>query len=311
MGVAPLPVAAAPQKPLTIADRLHAALDVWVAADVKGRDAAETARLRSEIAAFYITRNFAPLWVETGKPNAAARSVLARLAHARDDGLTIDDMPPVVFGETDGDDKRAAAELNLTDLVVAYARQASGSRIEPIRIATLIGAKPVLPDVAAILGSVGPAGANAGTVLEGFNPPQAGYRALRDKLAELRREAKPVARQPIPAGPVLKVGMSDPRVPLIRARFGLDGDADASDNELLYDTRIAAAVAEFQRANPACRRPAHPDPAHALPRFPAMSRSSSKTSSSPIWRCGAGCRAISARNASKSISPIIEVRRLS
>jgi murein L,D-transpeptidase YcbB/YkuD len=247
VGVAPPPVAAAPQKPLTIADRLHAALDVWVAADVKGRDAAETARLRSEIAAFYITRNFAPLWVETGKPNAAARSVLARLAHARDDGLTIDDMPPVVFGEADGDANLIEAELNLTDLVVAYARQASGSRIEPIRIATSIGAKPVLPDVAAILGSVGPAGANAGTVLEGFNPPQAGYRALRDKLGELRREAKSVARQPIPAGPVLKVGMSDPRVPLIRARFGLDGDADASDSELLYDTRIAAAVAQFQK----------------------------------------------------------------
>ena len=215
---------------------------------LKGRDAAEMRKLRAAIVAFYAARNYAPLWIENGKPNAAAQSVLARLAHARDDGLSVDDLPAPGFGQDDGDDKLVAAEINLTMQVVAYGRQASGSRVDPSRISKLIGAKPAVAEPAQILGSVAAAGANAGTVLEAFNPPQAGYRALRDKLAELRRETKPVAAQPIPPGPALRIGMSDPRVPLIRARFGLDAEPAEAESDLLYDTRVAAAVAEFQKA---------------------------------------------------------------
>lgn len=250
-GASGTPAAAAPAAP-SFADRLHAALDAYVAKEPKGRDAAEMHMVRDAIAAFYAARNYAPLWVENGKPNEAARSVLARLAHARDDGLSVDDLPAPVFGEGDGhesgDDKLIAADINLTVQVVAYGREASGSRIEPHRIAALIGAKPKVPEPAQILAPIAAAGANAGTMLEGFNPPQAGYRALRDKLAELRRETRPVALRAIPAGPALKVGMSDPRVPLIRARFGLDAEPTAAQGDLLYDTRVAAAVAEFQKA---------------------------------------------------------------
>jgi L,D-transpeptidase YcbB len=41
--------------------------------------------------------------------------------------------------------------------------------------------------------------------------------------------------------------MRDPRVTLIRARFGLD--AAPGPEDLVYDTRVAAAVADFQKAN--------------------------------------------------------------
>jgi murein L,D-transpeptidase YcbB/YkuD len=36
-------------------------------------------------------------------------------------------------------------------------------------------------------------------------------------------------------------------VPLIRSRFGLDGAQDAGGEELVYDSRVATAVADFQR----------------------------------------------------------------
>ena len=44
--------------------------------------------------------------------------------------------------------------------------------------------------------------------------------------------------------------MKDPRVPLIRAHFGLEPaqDAGSADN-LLYDSRVASAVADFQRSS--------------------------------------------------------------
>ena len=53
----------------------------------------------------------------------------------------------------------------------------------------------------------------------------------------------------IPGGPELKVGMRDPRVSLIRARFGLDAEPPTNSEDLVYDTRVAAAVADFQKAN--------------------------------------------------------------
>ncbi|TAL81896.1 MAG: L,D-transpeptidase [Beijerinckiaceae bacterium] len=241
---APAP-AAAPQPAPTFADLLHKALDAFAAAPLEGRDVKERRELRAAVADLYGTRQYAPLWLDDGKPNAAAKSAMARLAHAGDDGLSLDGMPAPVF--TQDADGLATAEINLTMQVVAYARQASGSRIEPLRIGRLIGAKPAIPAPSAILTSVAAAGADAGTVLEAFNPPQAGYRALRDKLAELRREM-PTARGPIPRGPTLRVGMSDPRVPLIRAKFGLDTAQESASKNLRYDTRVAAAVAHFQKA---------------------------------------------------------------
>ncbi len=252
----PAPGVAAPgvAAPLvsTFAEVLHKTLDAYGASPVKGSDAVEMRKERADIITFYAARDYAPLWVEDRKPNAAARSVMDWIAHAGDDGLSVSAMPAPVFaqGEDKSDEALATAEIYLTAQVVAYGRQASGSRVEPRRISALIGAKPEIATPAQILSSVAAAGTNAGTVLESFNPPQAGYRALRDKLAELRRETRPVAAgQPIPLGPTLRVGMSDPRVPLIRARFGLDTEPAAAPDDLLYDTRVAAAVAEFQKAS--------------------------------------------------------------
>ncbi|QXX75997.1 hypothetical protein MHY1_02831 [Methylovirgula sp. HY1] len=246
---ASVPTPAAP----TFADVLHKALDAYGARPIEGRDAAERRKLRADILAFYAARNYAPLWVEDGKPNAAAHSAMDRIAHAGDDGLSLRDMPAPVFVQAEGepsDNALATAEIDLSARIVAYGRQASGSRLDPRRISALIGAKPEVAAPAQILASVAAAGTNAGPVLEAFNPPQAGYRALREKLAELRRETPPVADgKPIPRGPTLKVGMSDPRVPLIRARFGLDTEPPVASDDLLYDTRVAGAVAEFQKAN--------------------------------------------------------------
>ncbi len=106
-----------------------------------------------------------------------------------------------------------------------------------------------MPEAADILAWISVA-ADPGAALHDYNPPQPGYAALRAKLAELRQQDAPIAKESIPSGPTLKLGMRDARVPLIRARFGLDlPSAEADADGLVYDTRVAAAVADFQRAN--------------------------------------------------------------
>ncbi|MGH6813612.1 MAG: L,D-transpeptidase family protein [Methylocella sp.] len=223
---------------------LKAALEAR--SELPGPVALPQRREHEAIGAFYALRDFAPLWFSGGSANAEVAPVIERLKHAADDGLDVKGLPLAVSPATD--EEIAAADLALSDAVVAYGRQASGSRVDPRMISRLIGVEPEVADPAVILALVATAGEDAGEELRRFNPPQKAYEALREKLLQSRRGRGVAGRDAaIPSGPVLRPGMRDPRVPLIRARLGLDDAAAAED--LVYDTRIAAAVADFQKAN--------------------------------------------------------------
>ncbi len=199
-----------------------------------------------DIAAYYAARDYAPLWVKGGKPITAVDGIKARLALAGDDGLNLAGIPQADFS---GDsDHLAAAEIAFSEEIVAYGRQASGVRIDPQDINPLIGTKPDVAAPGLILGTVAAAELDGGKMLQSFNPQQNPYLALRAKLIALRPQSRDsVASRSIPPGPSLKLGMTDPRVPLIRARFGLD--VVQGDEDLIYDPQVAAAVADFQKAN--------------------------------------------------------------
>jgi murein L,D-transpeptidase YcbB/YkuD len=238
---------AAPTKPpLTgFARAIKTVLDTWPIPEGRGRQVDELRFEHKAIADYYAGRDYAPLWVEDGKPVAAVAPIKARLALAGDDALNLAGLPQADFS---GDaDHLVAAEIAFSEEVVAYGRQASGVRIDPQDINPLIGAKPDVAAPGLILGTVAAAGLDGGHVLQSFNPQQKAYLALRAKLVALRQEDTPVSRQPIPRGQTLRLGMTDPRVPLIRARLGLD--VTQSDSDLIYDPQVAAAVADYQRSN--------------------------------------------------------------
>ncbi len=236
------------------AGTLQSALDAYVGPEpvpVGGRVSIQDlarSKDRQAVRTVYAARNFAPLWIEDGKFNAKARSVLARLDHAADDGLDL--RSSVVVVPKDGDAAALArSELTLTEAAIAYGWQASGGRIDPSRIGALIASKPDVADPARILNALMSAD-EPGEALYALNPPQRGYALLRSKLAELRQTSNATARAAIPFGPMLKLGMRDGRVPLIRARFGLDmPSADAEEGGLVYDIEVAAAIADFQKAH--------------------------------------------------------------
>jgi murein L,D-transpeptidase YcbB/YkuD len=90
--------------------------------------------------------------------------------------------------------------------------------------------------------------ADAGKALDEYSPPHEAYRKLKAKLAEMRaKSAGP--QHDIADGPLLKLNakspMQDPRVPSLRERLGVAGDALDS----AYDATLAAAVRKFQQAN--------------------------------------------------------------
>jgi L,D-transpeptidase YcbB len=215
-----------------------------------------TTKEREAIQAFSALGAFKPVWIIDGALTPAAKSVAARLAAAGEDGLTASHYPVPVLGTQGATEAQVAeADLKLSAATVLYSRDARGGRLNLSTISRLITPTLDIPAPDAVLGRIASAGANAGALLQGYNPSQPGYLALKARLASLRGHGHGPAAPSVqlPPGPVLKLGMNDPRVPALRTRFGLEGrtagtlDAGPGDPET-YDARVADAVKGFQRA---------------------------------------------------------------
>jgi murein L,D-transpeptidase YcbB/YkuD len=201
---------------------------------------------RAAIRGFYADKLFAPLWVDAEGLTPRGRAVLGRLTRADEDGLDLAAfaLPDPTFVDTHPE-RLAQVEVTVSAALVAYAMEASGSRIAPANLSRFVTASPSVVDPEKALSETASA-AEPGDALAAYNPGQKGYRQLRDELARLRGSSPIAARRP-PAGPMLRIGMEDPRVPLIRARFGL-GAQTGPNGARLYDARVATAVAAFQRS---------------------------------------------------------------
>jgi murein L,D-transpeptidase YcbB/YkuD len=195
---------------------------------------------RKPIEAFYTARNFAPLWSDNGVVNARAEAVIARLHQADADGLDPSDYPTPDFAAATTPEALADAEIRLTSSVLTYARHAQIGRVHYSRVSADITYNLVPPEPAEVLAKMAEA-KEAGEALGSYNPSHPGYQLLREKLAEARGHTGDSAPSRIAAGPVLKVGMKDDRVPLLRERLGLP----AADNTT-FDKALAEAVKKFQ-----------------------------------------------------------------
>ena len=202
-------------------------------------------RERAAVEAFYQNRQLAPLWLDKGVENARARAVIARLKGADADGLDVTDYKTPTFAGLSAD-ALAEAELKLTQTVLTYARHLQSGRFPYTRVSNNIELPQDPPDPAQILAKIAGV-ADAATALDDFSPPHEGYRKLKAMLAHMRGKA-PAAKE-IAEGQLLKLNakapMEDPRVPLLRDKLGLTGDA----SDLRYDAKFAEAVKKFQRAN--------------------------------------------------------------
>jgi L,D-transpeptidase YcbB len=196
---------------------------------------------RTAVEAFYSGRGFAPLWIDNGAGNDRAKAAIAHLAAADTDGLDPSDYPTPDFKAAMTPDGLAEAELRLTASVLTYARHAQAGRIHFSRVSADIFYTPVAPEIADVLAKMAET-KNVDEALDNYNPPQPGYKALKAKLAEIRGgvESGPVRIAP---GPMLKVGMQDERVPILRERLGLTAVADNTT----YDKALADAVKKYQR----------------------------------------------------------------
>lgn len=84
--------------------------------------------------------------------------------------------------------------------------------------------------------------------LDGQAPAHAGYRDLMKGLAAYRGIASRGGWQALPAGPALRQGMRDPRVPLLRARLAAEDPSvmPGAASDTLMDAPLAEALKTFQ-----------------------------------------------------------------
>ena len=206
---------------------------------------------RAAIEAFYSGRNYAPLWIANGAANARAKAAIAHLNGADADGMDPADYPTPAIKAGAEPAALADAELRLTLSALTYARQAQVGRVHYSRISADIAYPLVAPEPADVLAKLS-AATDVDAVLASYQPPHTAYKALRQKLAELRgNKADPNAGR-VAGGPVLELRkdkrgnailMEDARVPALRERLGLPAVA----GDTFYDKPLADAVASFQK----------------------------------------------------------------
>ena len=206
---------------------------------------------RAGIEAYYGGRNYAPLWVTNNAINERAKSAATYLAQVDTVGLDPSDYPVPNFKSGSSLDALAEDELRLTLSALTFARHAEIGRIHFTRVGSDIQYDLVPPDPASVLAKLAE-GSDAGKVLDSYNPPQPEFKALKDKLAELRKgtldanpkaEAKPDRpRVHVADGKILRPGMKDARVVSLRKRLDIAGDKENP----LYDDAVRDAVKTFQ-----------------------------------------------------------------
>lgn len=225
---------------------INAEIRALVTAEPAG-DALATGALRQ----FYDARDDAPAWVGDPKRLAALTAILAA---APLQGL---EFPVPKSLLTDGAANAAARDVALTQLALLYAAALAVGRVRPEDFESDWAMSTPTFDAAAGLNCAlkGDLAAWYATL----SPHHPDYERLVAALARYHKIAASGGWISLPRGDPLKLGMVDPRVPLLRRRLETEGDLPAppplattvapelaGDPDAVFDETVEAAVERFQ-----------------------------------------------------------------
>jgi murein L,D-transpeptidase YcbB/YkuD len=202
---------------------------------------------REGVEAYYKANGYKPLWVTENGETDRSKAAIAYLQQVETVGLDPRDYPAPDFQSGATPEDLAADELRLTNSVLTYARHAEIGRIHFSRVGADIFFNLEPPNPAEVLARLAEEQDTA-AALDSYNPPQPGFQALKAKLAEARKglTAKAEAKEPkhvrVPGGRILRPGMRDSRVTVLRQRLDIAGDKEST----VYDEDVIEAVKAFQ-----------------------------------------------------------------
>ena len=205
------------------------------------------------VAEFYLSRDFAPVWVSEAGLNDAGNELFATLADAASDGLHPDDyLHDPVFSRIGATDPAVLAELDihLTDAFLNYGGDLMNGRFRQREANATTRTFESETDLIQPLRYAADSGLIEQT-LRGLAPPHEQYHALRQALSDYRQLAAAGGWQPVPdTGSSLEQGARGSAVSALRARLTVSGDyvppADGVADDTYYDAGLADAVKAFQ-----------------------------------------------------------------
>jgi murein L,D-transpeptidase YcbB/YkuD len=196
----------------------------------------------ASLRAFYQSRDWTPAW----KDNADA--VVSVLASADQDGLPNQARHLAAIAARRSSTAaalQAEHDLLITDALLHYAAAMRGQRVTPGEIEDdwFLATPPF--DATDYLREhsrdIAPA-------LKALQPPYVAYQLLRQKLADLKAVAASGDWPKVPAGPPIKPGSVDDRIPAVRNRLAATGELAAGEPiSPVYDEALQAAVQLFQQ----------------------------------------------------------------
>lgn len=221
-----------------------------------GAAVADSAQLFPEeswaLSIFYQSRSFDMVWMDGGMPSEAATDLTRVLRAAGTHALPVEEYSDAVekistIGPHSSLPDRIDADVSLSRAALVYARHASAGRVIPRALADDITIDPETADPSATLEAI-VASIHPGATLEKLNPQTKEYAALRLRFAELRLVSEAGEPTKVPSGRVLKPGMTESRIAILRQRLVETGDlaSETSEKPLFFDEKLEHAVIAFQ-----------------------------------------------------------------
>ena len=205
---------------------------------------------REALEAYYQTFGGELLWLASSRANA----LISRLKNAEADGLDPNDYPSkqlaTISATGPSADKRGLAiiELYFSSAFLEYASDLKVGRFLPSKVDPNFFIESRTIDQQAALKDLAQTD-SIDRFFDAWQPPGQRYAALRAVLAKYRALAAKGGWNTIPLGESIKPGMSDPRIPAIRARLSLtdvaSGEVGTAEGQL-YGNALVEVVKRFQ-----------------------------------------------------------------
>ncbi len=220
--------------------------------NVHGRKAADIDKRLSQI---YTANGIQLFWIKQGRPDARGVEILEVLKEAGTQGLDpadyFTDRIEQYWNCTDRADI-VRLDILLTMGMLRYVADQREGRIQPRQLDPELFANAHSTEVDwDVFIKAALRAPNMKVFMEQQAPPFYQYRALQKQLAQYQTIAAKGGWPSIPGGKILKPGMTDPRISILRKRLSIAGfldtenPADMSSTE--YDSALVEAVKRLQK----------------------------------------------------------------
>lgn len=203
-----------------------------------------------KLQAFYFPE-YRPVWIQQSRPLSRTMQWWQILQAAETEGLEPkryhqDDIEQ--YWQADTVEQQAWLELLLTDAFLHYSKHVRNGRLKPEVVDPNWHITAPDTDTVGLLRNI-LAAEDFTNAVKALAPQHAGYRRLREALAQYRQLAGKPDWPVIPTQPKLYWGVWHDNIPLLRRRLILTGDLSARkvQEPRFFDQRLRQAVEHFQR----------------------------------------------------------------